>query len=348
MFLRRRRSAVLAAIALTATLALSACGGDDNDSDGGSGGSDGGTDSTPVALRMQFSWVNSSQFAGYLVADAKGFYDDAGLDVTLIQGGPNVNNIQQMVSGEADLAVDRISTLYQSRDKGIPIKAIAEFDQQSGFWLVAKKSSGVLEPSDLVGKRVGIYSDNVFEYEAMLAKMGVNKDDVDTFFQGFTIEPWLNDKYPVSQMTSWAELQMAYEAGVKPDEVTLFKPSDYGVGILHGSLFATEDIINSEPEALTKFVEATIKGWEYAYENPQEAVDIVVASAQDASAEHETNELAAMKDIQWGGEDSAPDDWGVIDMDDYQTDAEVVEQYGDLNGDVDVEGAVDTSIFPGK
>ena len=151
---------------------------------------------------MQLSWVPSSQFAGYLVAKAKGYYSADHLNVTILAGGPNVNDIQQLLSGAADMTVDRTSTLFAARDKGIPIKAVAEFDAQSGFWLIAKKSTGITKPSDLKGKKIGIFSDDEFEYDAMMAKMGLNpKTDVTTFFEGFTMTPWLQNQYPVAQVT---------------------------------------------------------------------------------------------------------------------------------------------------
>ena len=167
-------------------------------------------------------------------------------------------------------------------DKGVPIKGIAELDQESGFWLVGKKSEGIEAPEDLVGKKIGIYSDNEFEFNAMLDEMGIDHDDVKTFFQGFTMEPWLKDEYTVAQMVSWNDLQIVYESGLTDDDLTIFKPTDYGVGVLHGAILATEEIVDSNPEALTAFVDATMEGWTYAFENPEEAIDIVMDAAQDA------------------------------------------------------------------
>jgi NitT/TauT family transport system substrate-binding protein len=334
-----RRTAIVA----TALFALASCGSGDDDTNGNGSGDPTGS-SEPVALRMQLSWVPQAQFAGYLVADAKGFYDDANLDVTVIPGGPNVNNIQQMASGEADLAVDRVSTLFQARSTGVPITGIAELDQESGFWLVGKKSEGIETPEDLVGKKIGIYSDNEFEFLAMLDKMGIDHDDVKTFFQGFTMEPWLSDKYPVAQMVSWNDLQVVYESGLTDDDLTIFKPTDYGVGVLHGAILATEDIVDSSPEALTAFVEATMEGWTYAFENPEEAIDIVMDAAQDADRTHEMNSLEDMKLIQWGGEDSAPENWGQIPMDIWQQTADILEDGDYVDGDIDIDASVNPDI----
>jgi len=336
----RRTAGITLAMGL-ALAALAGCGSDDESP------SDTGSNDEPTALRMQLSWVPSAQFAGYLVARDKGFYEDANLDVTVLPGGPNVNNIQQLVAGEADLAVDRVSTLFQSRDKGMPLKGIAEFDQESGFWLVAKKSNGILEPEDLVGQKVGIFSDNEFEYLAMLEEMGVDPDSVKTFYQGFTKEPFLNDEYPVAQVTSWDQLQVILASGYSEDDLTFFKPTDYGVGVLHGALIVTESILDENPEALTAFVQATMEGWKYAFENPEEALDIVGQESQDASRTHEAASLDEMKNILWGrGADSPPEGWGTIPVDVWEQTAQILMDGDYVDNPIDVPASMDTSIAP--
>jgi NitT/TauT family transport system substrate-binding protein len=313
-----RRTSVVGAMAALAALAVG-CGSSSTSAPSSQSQS-------LTNVRMQLSWLPASQFAGYLVAKAKGFYKAAGLNVTILPGGPNVNDVQSLVSGQADVTVDRTSTLFASIDKGIPIRAIAEFDHESGFWLIAKKSTGITKPADLRGKHIGIFSDDVFEYDAMLSKMGLNPaTDVKTFYEGFTMTPWIDNQYPVAMVTSWDELQTVYESGITPSQLTFFKPTDYGVGILHGCLIATDQMIQSRPAALKAFVAATIKGWQYAYAHPSEAVAIVLkAAGPNDSGRHETDQLAAMKSIQWvNGQE--PASWGTIPTSVYQTDATEVE-----------------------
>ena len=344
-----RRTSATRSLSIVAALALLAAGCASSSSPPAAGSGSSPASSAPVPIRMQLSWLNSSQFAGYLVAKAKGFYSHAGLNVTILPGGPNVNDVQQLVSGAADVTVDRTSTLYAAIDKGIPIKAIAEFDHESGFWLVAKKSTGITKPADLKGKRIGVFSDDTFEYDAMLTKMGLNpKTDVHTFFEGFTMTPFINNQFPVAQVTSWDELQTLYEAGIKPSQLTFFKPSSYGVGILHGSLIATDSIIQSHPQALKAFVHATIQGWQWAYAHPTQAVAIVLAAAGPTdSKRHETDQLNAMKQIQWiNGKE--PANWGTIPVAAYQAQAKVVENAHVVNKPVNVPADIDTSIAGGQ
>ena len=340
-----RRAGRLAVLGVVAALAAGC--GSSGPASSGSSSSSGGSAAPMTMIKMQLSWLPSSQFAGYLVARAKGFYRAAGLDVTIVPGGPNVNDIQSLVSGTADVTVDRTSTLFASVDKGVPVKAVAEFDHESGFWLIAKRSSGITKPADLRGKRIGIFSDDVFEYDAMLSKMGLNpKTDVKTFYEGFTMTPWINNAYPVAMVTSWDELQSVYEAGIKPSQLTFFKPTDYGVGILHGCLIATDHMITGHTAALKAFVQATIKGWQYAYAHPAETVSIVLKAAGPSdSARHEMDQLKAMQNIQWGGS-TMPAHWGTIPLSVYQTDANEVQHATPkiVTKTISVSAAVDTSI----
>lgn len=339
------RLSVLGAVAALAALAAGCS------SSSSTAASSGGSSPAAVTnVRMQLSWLPASQFAGYLVAKAKGFYTAAHLNVTILPGGPNVNDVQSLVSGTADVTVDRTSTLFASIDKGIPIKAIAEFDHESGFWLIAKKSTGITKPADLRGKRIGIFSDDTFEYDAMLSKMGLNpQTDVKTFYEGFTMTPWIDNQFPVAMVTSWDELQSVYEAGINPSQLTFFRPTTYGVGILHGCLIATDQMIQSHPAALKAFVAATIKGWQYAYAHPAEAVSIVLQAAGPSdSRRHETDQLAAMEAIQWSG-GVMPAHWGTIPMSLYQADAAEVANATPkiVTKPINVNAAVDQSIAGG-
>jgi NitT/TauT family transport system substrate-binding protein len=169
---------------------------------------------------------------------------------------------------------------------------------------------------------------------------------VKTFYEGFTMTPWINNQYPVAMVTSWDELQSVYEAGIKPSQLTFFKPTSYGVGILHGCLIATDQMISSHPAALKAFVAATIKGWRYAYAHPSEAVAIVLkAAGPNDSARHETDQLQAMKSIQWvNGQE--PMNWGTIPVGVYKTDATEVEHATPkiVTKPINVSSAVDLSI----
>jgi NitT/TauT family transport system substrate-binding protein len=282
------------------------------------------------------------------VAKAKGFYQNAGLNVTILSGGPNINDIQQLVTGSADLTIDRTSTLFQAWAKGVPIKAIAETDSVPQIWLVGRKSDGVTSTASLRGKRIGVYSDDAFIIHTMLKNMGIGLNQVRIFFQGFNVNPFIANKYPVAEVYLTSDLQSMLFAGMKESQLTVFKPASYGAGIIHGVIIATDKMIQANPGALRKFVQATLKGWEYAYAHPYEAISIVLKAAgpSGGTRAYQTAGLMAMKNIQWP-DGTKPANWGAIPVGIYQANAHVVQSTGVTNKPIDVAAAIDTSIVSG-
>jgi NitT/TauT family transport system substrate-binding protein len=335
--LGRTRKRYVAALfsALTGVLVLAACGSSGSSSSGGG----------MPKLTVQFSWQLQDQFAGFIVAVQKGFYKDANLDVTYHAGGPNINDVQQLASGQADIADEHLSALFEARDKGIPVQSIGQLESQDGVWIVAKKSSGIKTLADLKGKRVGIYSDSVQDFDPMLLKAGIDPKEVPTFYQGFSMQPFIDGKYPAAQAYSISDMITLADAGITPDQLTIFKPTSYGVGLPQGTLIATQKIIQEQPAALKRFVQATVKGWEWCYQHPAAAVSIVV-KAQGAHAEtkaYEMQQLMAMKALQWptGKE---PANWGAISTGLYDSVAKILTTGKAVSKAPDVPASIATSV----
>src|SRR5215470_19608138 len=108
----------------------------------------------PVVLQLK--WLPQTQFAGYYVAEAKGFYRKAKLDVTIRSGGPHIDPSGVLASGGADVAVDWMAAALAARDQGAPLVNIAQIFQRSGMMLTCRRASGVRRPSDLKGKTLGV------------------------------------------------------------------------------------------------------------------------------------------------------------------------------------------------
>lgn len=339
--------------ALALALALAACG---SDGGGGSAAGSGGGQPARAKVRVQLSWIPDAQFAGYLIARDKGFYAQENLDVTLLPGGPNVNAVQQVVTGAADMTINKVSELFAARDKGLPIKSIAQFDQRSSFPLVAFKSDGINGPQDLKGKKVGIwYGGDEYEFFALMKKVGLDpKKDVELFEQGFTMDPFLNHEYQVAMTTSFNELNVIRLTGVTDDELTIINPSDYGISIPHGALLANERWLaeDGNTDAAARFVRATLKGWDYAFEHQDETADIAAKSALDAGGEAATKDLTQLQKMSLAEmqrlhypEGFAKEQHGRIDPAMYQNVASVVQEFGLVKKAVDVNASFDASIW---
>ncbi|HOB95738.1 MAG TPA: ABC transporter substrate-binding protein, partial [Aquabacterium sp.] len=145
---------------------------------------------------VQMKWVPQAQFAGYYVAQAKGYYKDAGLDVTIKPGGPDVSPVQVLAGNQADAIVNWMPDALAAREAGVPLVNIAQIFDKSGLMLTCKKASGVASPKDFKGKTLGVwFGGNEYPFLNWMAKLGLKPDaDVKVLKQGFNVDPLLQNQ----------------------------------------------------------------------------------------------------------------------------------------------------------
>ena len=236
-------------------------------------------------LTLQLKWVPQAQFAGYYVAAAKGFYTDAGLDVTIKPGGPDVNPSQVIAGGGADVVVDWMPSALAAREKGVPLVNIAQVFEKSGMELTCRKDSGVATPAQFKGKTLGVwFSGNEYPFLSWMSKLKLSTnggpDGVTVLKQGFNVDPLLQKQAACISTMTYNEYWQLIEAGMKPDQLHVFKYEDQGVATLEDGLYTTEAKL-SDPKmvaTLGKFLKASLKGWQYATEHQDEAVKIVLTN----------------------------------------------------------------------
>jgi NitT/TauT family transport system substrate-binding protein len=254
-------------------------------------------------LTLQLKWVTQAQFAGYYVAKDKGFYKDAGLDVTIKAGGPDINPSQVIAGGGADVIVDWMPSALATREKGVPIVNIAQVFQRSGMQLTCRNDSGVKTPADFKGKTLGVwFFGNEYPFLSWMDKLGLKTDGsaggVKVLKQGFNVDPLLQKQAACISTMTYNEYWQLIDAGMKADQLTVFKYEDQGVATLEDGLYALEKSIADPKMAdkLAKFVKASMKGWDYAVKNQDEAVKIVLKN--DASgAQKEPHQKRMMGEI---------------------------------------------------
>jgi NitT/TauT family transport system substrate-binding protein len=262
------------------------------------------------AVTIQLKWVTQAQFAGYYVAKDKGFYKEAGLDVTIKPGGPDIAPEQVLAAGGADVIVDWMPAALAVREKGVPLVNISQTFQRSGLELTCLKSSGVTKPADFPGHTLGVwYFGNEYPFLAWMAKLNIPTEGgakgVTVVKQGFNVDPLIQKQAACISTMTYNEYWQVIDAGYKPADLVVFKYSDEGVATLEDGLYANGDKIKDKAyaEKLAKFVAASDKGWAYAVKNPDEAVKIVLDNdATGAQTEHHQkqmmSEVAKLVDIQ--------------------------------------------------
>jgi NitT/TauT family transport system substrate-binding protein len=261
----------------------------------------------PVTLQLK--WVVQGQFAGYLVAAAKGFYKDAGLDVTIKPGGPDIAPEQVIAAGGADVIVDWMPAALAAREKGLPLVNISQVYEKSGLELTCRKDSGVKTPKDFPGKTLGVwFYGNEYPFLAWMAKLNYKTtggaDGITVLKQGFNVDPLLQKQAACISTMTYNEYWQLIEAGMKPDQLIVFKYEDEGVATLEDGLYTTDAKLKDPAmvERLARFLKASLKGWQYAVEHQDEAVKIVLAAdttgAQTAvHQKHQIAEVAKLVEV---------------------------------------------------
>lgn len=254
-------------------------------------------------VTLQLKWVTQAQFAGYYVAQDKGFYEEEGLNVTIKPGGPDIAPTQVLAGGGADVTVDWMPSALSAREKGLPMVNIAQPFKKSGMMLTCRKDAGVETTDDFAGKTLGVwFFGNEFPFLSWMSKLELptegGEDGVTVLKQGFNVDPLLQNQAACVSTMTYNEYWQVIDAGLTPEELTVFKYEDQGVATLEDGLYVLEDNLE-DPEfadKMVRFVRASMKGWKYAEENPDEAADIVLEN--DASgAQTEEHQQRMMREI---------------------------------------------------
>src|SRR4051812_2598756 len=231
-------------------------------------------------VTIQLKWVAQAQFAGYFVAKEKGFYKDAGLDVTIKAGGPDVAPPQVIAGGGADVVVDWLPSALATREKGLPLVNIAQVFKRSGMMLTCRKDSGIKTPADFKGKTLGVwFGGNEYPFLSWMDKLGLKiGSDITVLKQGFNVDPLLQKQAACISTMTYNEYWQLIDAGMKADDLQVFKYEEQGVATLEDGLYTLQPKL-ADPamvDKLARFLKASMKGWDYAIKNQADAVKIVL------------------------------------------------------------------------
>jgi NitT/TauT family transport system substrate-binding protein len=242
-------------------------------------------------LTLQLKWVTQAQFAGYIVAKAKGFYTEENLDVTILPGGPNVAPEQVIAGGGADIIVDWAGGALAAREKGVPLVNIAQPFKRSGLMMICPKETGIKTEADFKGHTLGVwFFGNEYPFFAWMNKIGLSTaegGDVKVLQQSFDIQPMIQKQADCISVMTYNEYGQALDAGYGPDNLTIFNYTEMGNDLLEDGLYVMEPTLAdpAKVDAYTRFVKASMKGWKYALDNADEAAQIVVDADESGGAE---------------------------------------------------------------
>lgn len=322
---------------------------------------------TPV--KLQLKWFPQAQFAGFFVAQAKGYYKDEGLDVQLLPIGDQ-SPIQTVATGTADFGTTWITDLLTARQQGLPVVHIAQIFQKSGFTLVSLKSKNISGPSAFKGLRIGLWpSGNEYPAVALLKKYGLSSSldstvanpDVQVVTYPFDPSLVFPDKVDLVSAMTYNEVDQIQGLGYSLDKLKIFKVSDYGINLLEDNMFTTQRLLDdknfrgsglSGREVAARLVRASLKGWDYAVKHQAEAVNIVLplcgntckgSGTRSDAKEHQTWQMREVAKLYQAGA-TLQGKPGMLDMTTYKANVALLKNLGILKSDPPA-GVVDTSVW---
>src|SRR5215469_1316472 len=242
-----------------------------------------GLTSTAVAQGLtgvseQLGWLVNAQMAGDFVAIGKGYFKDAGIDLKIQPGGPNIDPVQIVAGGGVPFGnVSSVAVLVNARAHGLPVKAFGAVLQRHPFAFIFLAKSGIRTPKDFGGKTIGIQATARPLLEAVLAKYQIPSDKVKVQFVGGDTRPLVTGQVDV--ITGWIIDAPQVEAVQQAGNYGYFKLWDLGIHLYAYTYFTTDRVLSERKDVLVRFLSASARGWAYAAEHPDEAVDWVIKAA---------------------------------------------------------------------
>ena len=257
-------------------------------------------DLTPVTF--QLNWVAGGANAGFAAAVEQGYYKDVGLDVTVVQGNGSGNTAQMVASGQAKIAYADAVTVSQLIAKSAPMKVLATVYQSNPNEVMALKKTGIKSVADLAGRKVGVPSGSsqTTMLPLFLKANGLEESDLELLnMPNTSMVPALLQGQVDAILGSMDAYQIQAEA--QGAELDTYRFADYGVPTVSTSIFANETFVEENPELVRNFIAASLKGWSFALDNPDQAVKDLKAVFPEMDDKLATAELAAITPLFCSG-----------------------------------------------
>ncbi len=253
---------------------------------------------TPPALDVidfQLRWRHQFQFAGYYAAVAQGYYREEGLDVRLHEGAPGKTPVNEVLAGRAQYGESNSELLYE-RLKGKPLIALAVIFQHSPSVLLARADAGVETAHDLIGKNVMLMNAQTdADFQAMFRREGIDPALINLQPSSYNIEDLVSGK--VAAFNSYVTNEPFYLLQ-KNIDYRVISPNTYGIDFYSDILFTSETELHEHPERVEAFRRATLRGWRYAMDHPEEIIDLLLKQYKvNKSRAHLQFEAQAMRSL---------------------------------------------------
>lgn len=227
----------------------------------------------PYEASLRFSWIPSASFAGDIVGLTK-FAKENDLALTAGFGGPGINTAQMVQSGQDTFGYLAVDEVLAANDKGADFVILGVITDSSPAGYVSLKNQDIKNPQDLENKKVGIlpFGNATMIYEIMLKKNNINRDSIEEITISDDMRPFLSGAYDVHPVFVYDETVNLENENI---EYNLILPKDFGVELKGAVYFTKRSTLEKNPEMVEAFVKTMADGWNYAINNPEEAITML-------------------------------------------------------------------------
>lgn len=305
----------------------------------GASGGDGGL----TAVDYQLAWLRNIQFAGDFAAVENGYFEDNGIDVDLLAGGPSVDGIAVVGGGSAPVGLARSNEIVVARGTGYPVRAIGVILQDNPFGMMYRPDDPITSLEEMYGRTVAVADSSQAEVEGAMERQGLDPSEVN--FVPKSPDPSVLPEGQVDAYWGFVSTEAAVLTAEDVD-VDWVLMSDLGERASANVLFATEDAIEQEPEMLTNVLRAVIAGWQWAVDNVEEAAELVAEdyAEDDVAVDVAVEQMRAQVPLIEGGA-AEQDGIGALRPDVFEENIELSLDSGLIDEELDVEDVIDPQFF---
>lgn len=271
-------------------------------------------------------WLPQAEFAGFYVAYEKGFYKKYGINLIIMRGDLGNSPPELLYRKKVNFTTMFLATAIPAREKGVKLVNIGQIVQKSGYMLVAKKSQGIFSPGDLNGKKIALWPASRVQADEFFHKFGIKAHVVP---QGSSMNLFLRGGVDAASAMWYNEYHTLLSAGLEEKDITPFFFDQYGLNFLEDGIYCLEEFYMHNRPLCCNFAKASLEGWQYAFDHPKEAINIVMKYAWGANMAtnrvHQEWMLKRMKDLILAG--SKTKITGHLDEVDYKRVATELQQY---------------------
>ena len=289
----------------------------------------------PDEVTLQLKGVHQAQFAGFYLAQERGYYAQENIRVAFLEGEKDLAIVQRVAYGPADFGVIAPESILTARSQGQPVTAIAAIYRQSPVVYVALTDLGIKRPRDFLGMTVatldasGSQQDLQLQFYIMMKRLGLDISKMKLIAWDPNYSTFYDGEAKVTSCYSSGSLLAMRQKGLK---LNLIWPSDYGAYFYSDMVVTGDRLIAENPGLAARFLRATLRGWQDAIEDYQQAVPVILKYARDKDPQLQAAMMEAQLPLVHTGEDHI----GWMKAEDWQAMYKLLQDYGLLTTPFDV------------